>query len=601
MLARVPKSPGVYLMKNDRGVVIYVGKASNLKSRLSSYFSKTTHMDAKTGVLVRHVADFETILTATENEALILESNLIKRHKPRYNVILKDDKRYPSLRMDTTKQYPNLTVVRKTKKDGAHYFGPYSSPGAVRETLKMINRNFALRKCRDPEPRPRRRPCLNFQINACPGPCCNAVDEGRYREIVNEVKLFLSGRASDLVRKVKNDMNAAAKRQDYEDAARLRDKMNAIKHTIEKQVAVTTDFVDRDAVAVARSDDHAVIMLLKVRNGHLQGMKDYSVRDSLSGDAELIGAFMRQHYETPEMIPKEVLIGAKMEDAALYSTWLSGMKGGKVEIIHPKRGDRARLLQMADENAAGRLKTIVDAAASNANILAGLQNKLGLSGYPKRIECIDNSGFAGKDLVSGIVVFEDAEPKKSDYRKYRLKNVDLQDDYASMAEVLERRFSKDRMREILPDLLMVDGGKGQLNIAVSVLTKLGLAGKVPVIAIAKKDDDKKEPLDKIYLPGRANPVNFTKHSKQLFFLQGIRDEAHRYAVAFHRTRRNTRGMQSVLDSVSGIGEKRKKTLLKYFESIDSIRQSTIEEIAGLPGMNRKAAADLLAGLEGGGR
>ncbi len=596
-MAGVPKSPGVYLMKNADGRVIYVGKAANLKSRLSSYFSRTTNMDAKTGVLVKQVADFETVLTATENEALILESNLIKRHKPRYNVILKDDKRYPSLRMDLRKKYPNLAVVRKIRKDGALYFGPYASALSVRETLKLINRNFKLRKCRDAEPRPRRRPCLNYQINACLAPCCHNVDEQRYGEIVNEVKLFLSGRAGDLVRKVKNDMILAAERQDYETAALLRDKMNAIKQTMEKQVAVTTDFVDRDAVSVARSDDCAVIMLLTVRNGHLQGMTDYTIRDPLSGDAELISAFLSQYYDTAGGIPSEILVDTTLEDAAMYTTWLSEKKGRKVEILCPVRGDRVRLLQMAGQNAVDRLKMITDDDQTNTRLLTGLRKTLGMVGYPRRIECIDNSGTQGKDMVSGIVVFEDAVPKKSDYRKYRLKNVTLQDDYAAMAEVLERRFFGDSMGNVLPDLLMVDGGKGQLNIAVSVLTKLGLESRVPVIAIAKKDVHKKEPDDKIFLAGRVNPVNFSTHSKQLFLLKRIRDEAHRYAITFHRSKRNTRAMQSALDGVPGIGEKRKKVLLKHFESIEGIGRAGIEEIAGLPGMNRKAAENLVAAFQ----
>ncbi len=576
--------------------MIYVGKAASLKNRLSSYFSKTGSMDPKTRVLVKQIVDFEIVLTATENEALILESNLIKRHRPRYNVILKDDKRYPSLRLDTTQRYPNLTVVRKIKRDGALYFGPYSSAGAVRETMKLINRNFKLRKCRHVNLRPRRRPCLNFQINACLAPCCRDVDANQYREVVNEVKMFLSGRTEDLIRNVKTDMRAASDRQDYETAAVLRDKMHAIRQTIEKQVAVTTDFVDRDAVSVARSDETAVILLLAVRNGHLQGMKEYSVRDPLSGDGELLRAFFSQHYETAPMVPSEILIDTTIEDARLYSAWLSEIKGRKVEIRRPVRGDRARLLAMAADNAADRLKSITEAARSNARILSGLQRKLGLSCFPSRIECIDNSGLAGKDLVSGIVVYEEGVAKKSDYRKYRLKNVDLQDDYAAMAEVLERRFSKAGKDDVLPDLLVVDGGKGQLSIAVSILKKQGLGSRVPVIAIAKKDETRKEPEDKIFIPGRANPVNFSKQSGQLFFLMGIRDEAHRYAVAFHRSRRKTRGMQSALDTVPGIGAKRKKVLLKHFESIDGIRRASLAEIAALPGMNRKAAADLLSAL-----
>ena len=597
-LARVSKTPGVYLMKNAGGTIIYVGKASNLRSRISTYFSKAGRMDAKTSIMVKHIADFETVLTATAHEALILESTLIKRHRPRYNVLLKDDKRYPSLRMDLRKNFPNLRVVRKIKNDGALYFGPYSSGLAVRETLKLINRNFKLRKCRDPEPRARKRPCLNFQINACLGPCCNTVDPGQYSEIINEIKMLLSGRENDLLCKIKSEMLAASESQDYETAARLRDRMFAIQQVVEKQVAVTRDFVDRDAVAVARSDEYAVIMVLRVRKGHVQGMKDYWIRDELSGDAELVCAFMSQYYESPDVIPAEILVGTDIPDAAMYNAWLSEKKGRKVEIARPERGTRVRVLQMALENAASRLKGLTEEASSHARMLGGLQKKLDLAKLPQRIECIDNSGLAGKDMVSGIVVFEDGVPKSSDYRKYRLKKVELQDDYAAMAETLTRRFSGIGKGIPFPDLLMVDGGKGQLNIAVSVLKKLGLENRVPVIAIAKKDEGNNVPEDRIFLPGRANPVNFSAHSGQLNFLKRVRDEAHRFAVTFHRTRRATQAMQSILDSIPGIGGKRKKTLLKHFDSIAAIGQADPEILSRLPGMNSKAAHDLLAALGG---
>ena len=596
-MSQAPKSPGVYLMKNREGEVIYVGKAANLKSRLSSYFSQSPHMDAKTGVLVRHIVDFETVITGSEKEALILESNLIKRYKPRYNVILKDDKRYPSLRLDIRKPYPNLTVVRKIRKDGALYFGPYSSAGAVRETIKLIQRNFKLRKCKDAEVKPRKRPCLNYQIGACLGLCHREIDPDRYGEIVNEVRLFLSGRGRDLLRKVKADMATAADRQEYEMAAQLRDKMYAIEKTLERQVAVTTDFTDRDVVAVSRADGLAVIMLLRVRNGILQGMRDYTAHDPLADDAEMIGAFIGHYYESPEIVPGEILTSVPIADQELYSQWLSGLKGKKVEIVHPRRGDRVRLIQMAVENAAERLKAIIEDADAGARLLSGLQQRLGIDRIPRRIECVDNSGLSGKDLVSGVVVFEDGKPKKSDYRRYRIRSVDRQDDYACMAEVLGRRFGNPEKSVPLPDLLMVDGGKGQLNIAISVLKGLELASLFPVIGIAKRDEAKGEPDDKIYLPGRVNPVNFTKAPRQLNLLKSIRDEAHRFAITFHRRRRISRALQSVLDDIPGIGNKRKAALLKHYESIEQIRAATVDEIGALPGMNGKVAKVLLKALE----
>lgn len=590
-LARVPKTPGVYLMKNRREQIIYVGKAANLKSRLTSYFSNPARMDAKTGVLVKHIADFEAVLTASENEALILESNLIKRHRPRYNVILKDDKRYPSLRLDLRKPFPNLTVVRKIKKDGALYFGPYPSAGAVRQTLKLIHRHFKLRQCKHADVKPRQRPCLNYQINACLAPCSRDVDPEDYREIINEVRMFLSGRAPDLVKKIKADMKAAADRQDFETAAQLRDKMYAIEKTVEKQVAVSTDFVDRDVVAVARDQALAVVMLLKVRNGFLQGMRDYTIQDPLADNAEMIAAFIGQYYETAEAVPAEILTGVEIEESELYAQWLSGLKGKKVVVRHPQRGDKVRLLEMARENAGERLKALTEQADAEAKLLEGLRQRLGMAHLPRRIECIDNSGIAGQDMVSGLVVFEDAAPEKSSYRKYRLRTVTEQDDYAAMAEVLTRRYGRENA-EAYPDLLMVDGGKGQLNIARTALKELGLEGRFAVIGIAKKDEEKGEPDDKIYLPGRANPVNFTRHREQLYLLQRIRDEAHRYAISFHRKRRTNRSLTSVLDDISGIGEKRKAALLQHFQSIDGIRAASVDEISAVPGMNHRVAEQL---------
>ncbi|MFP3981230.1 MAG: excinuclease ABC subunit UvrC [Desulfobacterales bacterium] len=595
-LARVPRSPGVYLMKNASGRIIYVGKAANLKSRLRSYFSNTARMDAKTGVLVKHVSDFETMVTASETEALILESNLIKQHRPRYNVILKDDKRYPSLRIDPSRKYPNLTIVRKTRKDGALYFGPYASAGAVKQTLKMIHRMFKLRKCRSPEVKPRTRPCLNYQIGACMAPCCYPVDPEEYRKIVSEVRMFLNGRTPDLIRRIRSEMQDAAEAQNYEAAAALRDKMQALEKTLEKQVAVTTDFVDRDVLAVQRAGERAVVMLLKVRNGYLQGMRDFSFTDAISADTEILGALLKQYYAENDAIPDEILTGIRMPDMALYGQWLSEIRGRKVKLHAPQRGEKVRLVRMAAENAKQRLKSMTEEAESTAALLSGLQRRLFLMRYPRRIECVDNSGLFGTDLVAGLVVFEHGVPKKSEYRQYRIRDVSAQDDYGCMREVLSRRFAnageEDAME--LPDLLMVDGGKGQLNIALAVLRELDLSDAFNVIGIAKKDAQKGEPEDKIYLPGRVNPVNFKKNPRELHLLQRVRDEAHRRAVRFHRKRRTGRSLKSALDEIPGIGKKRKSVLLQHYGSIEGIRKASADELAALPGMTKKAAESLCA-------
>ncbi|MFP4159326.1 MAG: excinuclease ABC subunit UvrC [Desulfobacterales bacterium] len=600
-LARVPRSPGVYLMKNSAGKVIYVGKAADLKSRLGSYFSNSNRLDAKTGVLVKHIADFETVVTTSEAEALILESNLIKRHRPRYNVILKDDKRYPSLRIDVSQKYPNLTIVRKTKKDGALYFGPYASASAVRQTLKMIHRMFKLRKCRSPQVKPRSRPCLNYQIGVCMAPCCYNVDPEEYRKIVSEVRMFLQGRTPDLIRRIRSEMQHASEARDFETAARLRDKMYALEKTLEKQVAVTTDFVDRDVIAIRRDQDRSVVMLLKVRNGYLQGMRDFYFTDGISTDEEIVGSFIKQYYAENQSIPDEILTGIRLPEMDLYGKWLSQIRGRKVMLRSPVRGEKVRLVQMAAENAGQRLTAIIQQQDSAERLLSGLQQRLSLMRYPGRIECVDNSGLSGTDLVAGLVVFEQGEPKKSDYRHYRIKNISSQDDYGCMREVLSRRFAADKKSKALPepDLLMVDGGKGQLNIALSVLSELGISGRFNVIGIAKKDEDKGEHDDKIYLPGRANPVNFQKNRQELYLLQRIRDEAHRRAVSFHRKRRSGRTLKSALDDIPGIGKKRKEVLLTHYGSIEAIRKASKQDLASLPAMTEKAAESLLSGLSAG--
>lgn len=597
-LSHVAKSPGVYLMRDNSGNVIYVGKASNLKNRLSSYFARSHLPDLKTGVLVQKVADFEIIITATEKEALILESNLIKRYRPRYNVILKDDKRYPSLRIDIKSEYPCLSIVRKIKNDGALYFGPYASAGAVRETLKIINKTFKLRKCRTPYIKPRSRPCLNYQIGACLGPCCLDVSPAEYQEVVNEVRLFLNGRTHDLIDKIRKEMEAAAAEEEFEKAAVLRDKMFALEKTVEKQVAVTTDFMDRDVLTVIRNELMSLVLVMLVRNGRLQGMRHFTFKDILSEESEVLGAFVKQYYEHADYIPPEIITNVDIDDIDLYIHWLSDKRGRRVTLAHPRRGDKAKVLRMALENAQIRLNTITEEMVGEIHLLESLQHRLGLNRFPSYIECIDNSGLQGQDLVSGIVRFENAKPQKSGYRKYTIRTVDAADDYACMSEVLKRRYGKEINDTSLPDLIVVDGGKGQLNIAVSVLKQLGLANRLNVIGIAKKEVERGESDDKIYIPGRANPVNFSGHREELLLLQRIRDEAHRHAITFHRKRRSARSLRSVLDEIPGIGEKRKSVLLKQFKSIEKIRSATVDDLYALPGMNRRVAQAVVDSLRG---
>ena len=595
-LARITNEPGVYLMKDATGAVIYIGKARNLKKRLSSYFKSSGRLDLKVGILVDRIDDIETIITGTEKEALILESNLIKKHKPRYNVILKDDKRYPSLRIDLTEKYPNFSIVRKIGIDNAKYFGPFASAHAVRETLRTINKTFKLRKCKAKDFKTRTRPCLHCQMEGCLAPCCLDVDPAVYQEQVAEAMMFLQGRTPDLIRKVKKQMKGAARRQEFERAARLRDKIFALERTIEKQVAVTTDFKDRDVFALAQSSDHTVITVLAVRNGFLTGTRHYDFSEVISTKNEMLAAFIRQYYERHPYVPNEILVSLELEDADLVAEWLRDIKQKKIPINYPRRGEKVRLVKLAVHNAENELKNVLASHSAEMDLLLRLQKKLKMNTLPVRIECFDNSNISGTDAVAAMVVFENARARKDLYRKYGIKTVDEHDDYAYMKEVLTRRFGKGERSRPYPDLLMVDGGKGQLNIALAVIGELQLKENFNILGIAKKDEKKGENRDKIFVPGRANPIGFGREGELLLFLQRVRDEAHRFAIGFHRQRRRKKTLQSVLDTIPGVGPKRKSTLLKHFKTINKIRAADLEEIRSLPGFNRRIAETLLEAL-----
>jgi len=598
-LNRVADEPGVYLMKDADGRVIYVGKARNLKKRIDSYFKNSKVLNGKTAVLVSRIRDWETIITRTEKEALILESNLIKRYRPRYNIVLKDDKRYPSLRIDLNAEYPNFAIVRKMKRDGARYFGPFASAHAVRQTLQTINKTFKLRKCRDREFRSRTRPCLHYQMDNCLAPCCLDVPPAVYREQVNEAVLFLKGRTPELIRKIRQQMQASADAQEFERAARLRDKVFSLERTIEKQVAVTTDFSDRDVFAAAQSGEHSVVTVLAVRGGFLSATRHYPFAATMPGRQELIGVFIRQYYERHPFVPPEVLVDTEPEDAVLIADLLKTLRGKAVRLHCPVRGEKARLVGMARHNAQNELQNILSRHDADMDLLLRLQKKLKLQRLPQRIECFDNSSIGGSEPVAGMVVFENGRANKSLYRKYRIREASGRDDYACMHEVLSRRLGNSSDPEPYPDLLMVDGGKGQLNIAVAVIQDLRLAGRFDLISIAKGDEKKGQPGDKIYKPARVNPVGFGRDEDLLLFLQRIRDEAHRFAIGYHRRRRGSRSLQSSLDSIAGVGPKRRAVLLRHFGSLEKIRAASSEEISLLPGFNRRVAESVHRALTAG--
>jgi excinuclease ABC subunit C len=595
--ADAPSGPGVYLMKGVDGQVLYVGKARSLRKRLAAYFKSSAHCDSKIDALVGRIADIEIIVTRTEKEALILESNLIKRHRPRFNVVLKDDKRYPSLRLDLQEDYARFTVVRKIGEDDALYFGPFASAHAVRETLKVLNRTFKLRKCKASEFRTRTRPCLHCQLNGCLAPCCRDVPRQVYREQVQEAILFLKGRTHELVGKIRGDMEAAAAAQEYEKAARLRDKLFALQRTTEKQVAVTTDFMDRDVFAAVSSDGAAVITHLEVRGGFLTGTRHFGFPETMAAEDEMLGVFLRQFYEGRAFVPGELFVSHALEDAGWIEEGLAAQKGQKVRIHRPERGEKARLLDIALQNARTELEVLLTRRSNGAELLPRLQRRLNLSRCPQRIECVDNSNLMGSDPVAGVVVFVDGRPEPSAYRRYRITGVAVPDDYASMSQILRRRLGKGLASEPFPDLLMVDGGKGQLGAALAVMKDLQIEGRMDVIGIAKKDQNRGEEHDKIFLPGRSNPVHFGRDGDLLLFLQRVRDEAHRHAVAFHRRRRRATTLASALDAIPGIGKARKSQLIHHFGSFEAVRAATLAELSALPGFNRKLAETIKATLE----
>ncbi|MBW2645173.1 MAG: excinuclease ABC subunit UvrC [Deltaproteobacteria bacterium] len=592
-LADLPSQPGVYLMKDKSGKVLYVGKARDLKKRVSSYFKDAGVKDLKTEVLVGKIDHFDTIITGSEKEAILLESNLIKRYRPRYNVILRDDKNYPSLRLDINNPFPRLSIVRKFKKDGALYFGPFASAHAVRETLKLIYRTFKIRRCKSIKVQPRTRPCINYEMGTCSGACAGLISQEDYRRGVNDLILFLKGRSRAVIEDLKIRMMKAAETHNFEAAAALRDKMFALEKTLEKQVMVIPDFKDRDILGITRSNAMAVVTVLFVRGGRLLGSYDFFFKNIQVGVSEVIESFLKQYYGKDRFVPDEIFLPAFLEETALLEKWLSGEKGRKVSILMPQRGEKKRLVRMACRNSQHAIETRAAAASDEISFLERLRRHLRLSHVPERIECFDLSSLAGSEPVGAMVVFDGMNPNKSAYRKFRIKSAEGLDDYGMLYEVMNRRYSKGDAEEQFPDLLMVDGGKGQLSVAVNVLKELGLYGRFDLLSIAKRDKDRGETEDKIFKPGRKNPVTFGKARDLLLFLQRVRDEAHRFVISYHRKRRAMGYKRSVLDTIPGVGKKRKHLLLRHMGSLGQIKKATVKDLLKTPGINRKVAEEIV--------
>lgn len=593
---QAPHSPGVYLMKDKGGRIIYVGKAKDLKKRLSSYFIKKDHTDSKTLALLDMIQDFEVILTSSGHEAFILESTLIKEHAPKYNVILKDGKNYPLLRIDMNEDYPSIMRVRTMKKDQALYFGPYSSSLSVNRTLTQIQRMFRLRKCKNTQFKNRSRPCLNYQIKACLGLCCNKVSPEEYKKQVHDAILFLKGRSKEVLDVLKSRMMAYSASQEYEKAAQVRDTLAAVQRVMEKQVVVSPDMKDRDIIAFASDRGAMVITVMVVRSGYLIDTAHYPLDLGFKEPLEMLTGFLTDYYENLGSLPSSILLGHEVEALELFETLLSEKKQGRVSLHVPIRGGKKRLTDMAALNAEKALEKLLIKEDEEKAALMMLKELMSMDRLPERIECFDNSNLAGQDPVSAMVVFKDGQPHKEGYRKFILRDMDTPDDYAAMFKVLSRRFSKEPSEGSYPDLLLVDGGKGQLGMALAVLKDLGIEDEFMVAALAKKDEARGELYDKIYIPGRSNPLNTSQAVKALYLLQRVRDEAHRFAITFQRNRREKRAGLSFLDHISGIGPKKKKMLLMHFKGLKALRAASREDINALPGMTRSLTEKLYQAL-----
>jgi len=591
-IKNIPGCPGVYLMKDLNGRIIYIGKAKDLHTRVRSYFGGT---DSRKMVpfLVSRIKDIEIILTDTEKEALILENNLIKKHKPRYNITLRDDKNFYSIRVNTQEAFPRFQLVRRLKQDGARYFGPYSSGTSAKETFYYLHRIFPLRTCTDLEFKTRKRPCMEFQIKRCLAPCRGRITAGEYRTIVSEAIFFLEGRGEKLIRQLRVRMNEAAETLNFEEAGRIRDKIRAIETTLEKQRIVSGSFRDQDVFGVYREGDRVQVYAIYLRKGAIIGQKRFPLMKTRMESPDVLSSLLKQYYNAGATVPEDIIIPERLEDAGVIGQWLTEQKGKKVSLVLPRRGEKKALLAMALSNAENAFRVEEKLAANNESILEDLAKRLFLKKVPHRIECFDISNIGGKYAVGSMVCFKEGVSEKAGYRRFRIRTKEDADDYGMMREVIERRYGA---RENVPDLIVVDGGKGQLGVALSVLGELGVEG-VDVIGLAKESHTLPAKgvhrvsgeTDRVYLPNRKNPVYLSKHPQALFLLQRVRDEAHRFAVTYHRKVKEKNDFSSVLDNIPGIGKIRKNALLTRFRKIDTIANASPEQLETVPGIGRDAA------------
>jgi excinuclease ABC subunit C len=601
ILDKMPSCPGVYLMKDSKGQIIYVGKAVNLRSRVRSYFRESGDQRFSVRFLRGKVKTIETIVTDTEKEALLLENVLIKKHHPRYNIRLRDDKTYISLRLDPHEKWPRLVRVRRRKSgDKALWFGPFSSSQAVKETMRFIQRLFPLRSCPDHVLKNRSRPCVLHQIERCSAPCVDLVSEGHYKEYVDQTILFLRGRREEVVKLLKEKMWEFSKQQAYEKAAEIRDRLQAISSTIEKEKVVSHHDIDRDAVVLQREQGTVLILVHHYSAGTLTNSISFAFTDHGLPESEILESFLVQYYDEGRTVPREVLLSETPERPQVLEDLLAEKRQGAVKIYTPKRGDKRQVLEMARKNAVVELERRLAGEKNRQQVLASLQRKLHLESSPQRIECFDISNIQGSFNVGSMTCFVNGDPEKSQYRRFKVKTVVGQDDFSSMREVLSRRYTRViREDGDLPNLIVIDGGKGQLNIALEVLKELGLLGKVPVCGLAKarlqggsQNEEMIRTEERVFLPGRKNPVRFDQSDPALFILTRIRDEAHRFGVTYHRKLRSSSNLRIGLEEIPGVGPKRRRALLDHFKSLAALREAEIDALAEVSGITKGLAKEI---------
>ena len=580
----MPAKPGVYLFKDKEGKVIYVGKAANLNSRVRSYFGAPSNLSSKIQRLVSKIQDFEFVVTNSEQEALILECNMIKKYTPRYNVRLKDNKTFPYLKIDINEDWPGVYITRRVQKDGARYFGPFASAGSVRKTLRLIKKIFPFRSCSKRIEGKDKRPCLDYYIHRCLGPCIGAVEKQEYHNVIKQVILFLQGKQEIILRELNTKMKAAAQQLQFERAALLRDQINAIEKVIEGQRIAITLQGEKDVIGLAQNEKQAYVELFSIRNNKLIGQDHFTMEGIQSEPpGQIMTSFVKQYYASASYIPPLILLQHPVDEPAVLSEWLGQQRGSKVELQVPQQGAKKKLVDTVTENAAQGLE-LAQAKEMKAEVISSglqeLKNRLRLPKMPRRIECYDVSNIQGALAVGSMVVLEKGWPKPAHYRRFRIKTVAGADDYAMIQETLRRRFKRGLTGEgtwaITPDLALIDGGRGQLNAALEVRRELGL-DSIPMVSLAKENEE-------VFIPDDPQPVYIAKDSPALHILQRARDEAHRFAISYHQKLRHKEAIVSALDDIPGIGPKRKKALLRKFGSIEAIKEASLEELSQTKGI-----------------